>query len=428
MTHIIIASTPAYGHFSPMQSIAAHAVDSGYGVTFLTGDQFRPAVEETGANFVSLTGKANWDTNRSKEFFPERCDLPGGFPQLEYDMKHIFIDTIPDQYSSIARILDETNEESIIIQDAWFFGTWPIQLGAPGPRPKAIISVGISILPMTSIDTAPFGAGLSPDSSPAGRVRNRELNENSKNELFASVQSRLVEQLANIGAKGPTPFFFDGIVTVPDRYLHLGVQGFEYPRSDAPANIRYIGTLPVNSGEVRPLPDWWQEVSAAHAVVVVSQGTAANKDFGELIEPTMEALAGLDILVIALTGRPAELTNVPSNVRTAVFIPFDLLLPYTDVLVSNAGYGGVQLALNHGVPMVLAGTTEDKPEVSAHAAWTGAAINLGTNRPQPEQLLKAIETAMTDARYRANARRLQNEYTSHDALAEITAVIKELLH
>jgi UDP:flavonoid glycosyltransferase YjiC (YdhE family) len=35
---------------------------------------------------------------------------------------------------------------------------------------------------------------------------------------------------------------------------------------------------------------------------------------------------------------------------------------------------------------------------------------------------------MTDARYRANARRLQNEYTSHDALAEITAVIKELLH
>jgi len=54
-------------------------------------------------------------------------------------MKHIFIDTIPDQYSSIATMLKETNEESIVIQDAWFLGTWPIQLGAPGPRPKAII-------------------------------------------------------------------------------------------------------------------------------------------------------------------------------------------------------------------------------------------------------------------------------------------------
>jgi len=411
-----------------MQSIAAHAVHSGYGVTFLTGEQFRPAVEETGANFVSLTGKANWDTNRSQEFFPERRDLPAGFPRLEYDMKHIFIDTIPDQYSSIATILKEANEESIVIQDAWFFGTWPIQLGAPGPRPKAIISVGISILPMTSIDTAPFGAGLWPDSSPAGRVRNRELNENSKNGLFAPVQSRLVKQLANIGAKELTPFFFDGIVTVPDRYLHLGIEGFEYPRSDAPANVRYVGTLPVGGGEGRPLPDWWGEVSAAEAVVVVSQGTAANKDFGELIEPTMDALAGLDTLVIALTGRPAELVNVPGNVRTAEFIPFDLLLPYTDVLVSNAGYGGVQLALNHGVPMVLAGATEDKPEVSAHAAWTGAAINLATNRPETTELRKAIETVMADSRYRANAQRLQTEYSSHHALAEITAVIEELLH
>ena len=59
---------------------------------------------------------------------------------------------------------------------------------------------------MTSIDTAPFGAGLWPDSSPAGRVRNRELNENSMNGLFAPVQSLLVKQLANIGAKELTPF------------------------------------------------------------------------------------------------------------------------------------------------------------------------------------------------------------------------------
>jgi len=78
MTQIIIASTPAYGHFSPMRSIAAHAVHSGYGVTFLTGEQFRPAVDKQGRASFSLTGKANWDANRSQEFFPERRDLPAG--------------------------------------------------------------------------------------------------------------------------------------------------------------------------------------------------------------------------------------------------------------------------------------------------------------------------------------------------------------
>ncbi|MCW2871637.1 MAG: glycosyl transferase, UDP-glucuronosyltransferase [Streptomyces oryziradicis] len=32
----------------------------------------------------------------------------------------------------------------------------------------------------------------------------------------------------------------------------------------------------------------------------------------------------------------------PANARTAELVPFDLLLPHTDVLVSNTGYGGVQ--------------------------------------------------------------------------------------
>jgi MGT family glycosyltransferase len=428
MTRILIAATPAYGHVAPMLTLAAHVVASGHDVTFLTGEVFRSAVEETGAAFVSLTGKANYDTSRPQDFFPERSALPAGFPQLEYDMRNIFADTIPAQHASISRILDETDEETIVVQDSWFFGTWPFQLGAPGSRPKAVVSIGITVLTMTSIDTAPFGPGLPPDSSPAGRERNRELNEQTKNVLFAPLQAHLVKLLESIGGQEPVPFFFDGMVTVPDHYLHLGVQGFEYPRSDVPASLRYVGTLPANGDESRPLPDWWGELSTADKVVVVSQGTVANKDFGELIEPAMEAFSGLDALVIVLTGSPAELGQVPANVRTAEFIPFDVLLAHTDVLVSNAGYGGVQSALNHGVPMVLAGATEDKPEVSAHAAWTGAAINLATNRPEPADLRKAVETILNDSRYRANAQRLQTEYASHDAFAEITAVIEELLH
>jgi UDP:flavonoid glycosyltransferase YjiC (YdhE family) len=427
MTRILIASTPVYGHFVPVRSIALHLVKIGHAVTFLTGEQFRSAVEETGATFVPLTGKANYDLNYPEKFFPERATLPAGFPQLEYDMLHVFADPIPDQYASIARLLEEMGEETVIVQDSWFFGTWPFQLGAPGPRPKAVVSIGITVLPLTSIDTAPFGPGLPPDSSPAGRARNRELNDKTKNELFAPLQSHLVHLLESVGAKEPAPFYFDGMVTVPDLYLHLGIEGFEYPRSDAPASIHYVGTLPVNSGEARPLPNWWGEVSTAETVVVVSQGTIANHDFSELIEPTMEALAGLDALVIALTGRPAELANVPDNVRTAEFVPFDLLLPHTDVLVSNAGYGGVQLALSHGVPMVLAGATEDKPEVSAHAAWAGAAVNLATNRPEPAELRKAVETVLAESHYRDNAQRLQAEYAAHDAAAEITAVIEKLL-
>jgi UDP:flavonoid glycosyltransferase YjiC (YdhE family) len=106
----------------------------------------------------------------------------------------------------------------------------------------------------------------------------------------------------------------------------------------------------------------------------VTQGTLANRDFSELIEPALEALADLDVLVVAALGRDAQLASVPANARVAEFIPFARLLPHTSVLVSNGGYGTVQQALRHSVPMVLAGVTEDKIEVTARTAWTGAAV------------------------------------------------------
>jgi UDP:flavonoid glycosyltransferase YjiC (YdhE family) len=33
-------------------------------------------------------------------------------------------------------------------------------------------------------------------------------------------------------------------------------------------------------------------------------------------------------------------------------------------MVTNGGYGGVQMALAHAVPLVVAGAKEDKPEVA----------------------------------------------------------------
>ncbi len=62
---------------------------------------------------------------------------------------------------------------------------------------------------------------------------------------------------------------------------------------------------------------------------------------------------------------------MPSNTYVAEHIPHDLLLPKVDVMVTNGGYGAVQRALSTGVPLVVAGNTEDKPEVAAR--WHGRA-------------------------------------------------------
>ena len=58
-------------------------------------------------------------------------------------------------------------------------------------------------------------------------------------------------------------------------------------------------------------------------------------------------------------------------------------------MVTNGGYGGVQQALAHGVPLVVAGDSEDKPEVAARVRWSGVGIDLRRGDPSPAQLATA---------------------------------------
>lgn len=284
------------------------------------------------------------------------------------------------------------------------------------------------MLTALSTDAGPYGLGLPPDASVAGRVRNAQVNAEYR-ESMAPTQSLLEQVLTGLDVAGPVPFFFDGLADVPDRTLQLSPAGFEYPRADAPAGVRFIGPLPADpSAADERLPSWWADVERAERVVAVSQGTIANQDTGALFEPALRALADLDALVVLTTGHDGpELKKVPANARVAGYVPFDLLLPHTDVLVSNAGYGGVLKALSHGVPMVVAGDTEDKPEVSARVAWSGAGINLASGHPDDDALGQAVRTVLADPSYTRAAARLQAEITDHRPFDEVAAQVDELL-
>ena len=142
-------------------------------------------------------------------------------------------------------------------------------------------------------------------------------------------------------------------------------------------------------------------------MVHITQGTLDNADLHRLLIPAGEALGGEDLLVVATTGGPdpAPLRpDLPANVRLERFIPHDLLLPHVDVMVTNGGYGGVQQALAHGVPLVVAGDSEEKPEVAARVRWSGAGIDLRTGRPSPDQVAGAVRHVLTEPTFGVRAR------------------------
>ena len=96
-------------------------------------------------------------------------------------------------------------------------------------------------------------------------------------------------------------------------------------------------------------------------------------------------------------------------------------------MVTNGGYGAVQRALSTGVPLVVAGKTEDKPEVAARVAWSGAGVNLKTGTPEPRAIRAAVRKILGDGRFLRAARDLEVAFARRDGVAEIAALVDEVI-
>ncbi len=222
----------------------------------------------------------------------------------------------------------------------------------------------------------------------------------------------------------------DAVVTLPDLHLQAGVPEFEYPRRRLPRSLQFIGALPQPHLDV-PLPEWAGEIDGTRRVVLVTQGTLANHDLGQLVVPTLAALADRpDLLVVVTTGgRPLKAVpgELPDNARVSRFLPMEWMMPHVDLVVTNGGYGTVSHALSLGVPLIVAGLTEDKAEVATRVAWSGAGIDLKTNTPTVPVLHEAVATVLNGTQHRAKAQALARVYARYDAEAKVSRLLASVV-
>jgi MGT family glycosyltransferase len=402
-----------------MLAVGLHLASLGHTVTFHTGDVFRSQVETAGLRFAEMTGKANIDyrdpgDSAEREKLTER-------DRIVHHIKYWFIDPLPDQHRRLQKILEETPVD-LIMTSSMYLGCFPMLLG-PRERRPPVIGCGVTPLILRSID-----CGLtSHDATTEGRKRNQE--EHLLLEVaFQPIADQLNLALAECAALPISGFWSDSIYTMPDLFLQFTGDAFEFPRSDMPSKIKFVGPVLPNKSTAFKEPEWWSELDGSKSVVLVTQGTLANFDLQELVQPTLTALADDNALVIAATGR-ADTGDLiaPANAKVEAFIPFVRLLPKVDVLITNGGYGAVQQALSFGVPLVAAGDTEEKAFTAARVSWTGAGINLETRRPTPKQIRTAVQTVLACSQYREQAQRLQQNFSRYDALAEIARSVNSLI-
>jgi UDP:flavonoid glycosyltransferase YjiC (YdhE family) len=413
VSRFLITTMPATGHVMPMLPLARELSVRGHELHWYTGAAYRERVLSVGASHHPIRSAEDFGGMAIPEAFPELVGLTG-VRMVREAFQRVFIDNAAGMLRDCQAVLAQHPADAIVSEPTFNAARWLHELGGP---PWA--DVGISMLGVYSRYTAPFGPGLLPMRGPLGQLRNRLLNAVHRRVVFGSVTEHYERARAQAGLPRLGVGYIDAL-TSPYLYMQSTVPGFEYPRRDLPPQVHFIGPLLPESAADAQLPGWWPELAERRPVVLVTQGTLAA-DPRQLLVPTIRGLAEEDVLVIATTGASPDAAlralggSAPPNTRVERFLPYDKLLLHVDVLVTNGGYGTVQQALAHGVPMVVAAATEEKPENAARIAWSGAGLRIKALSPAPERIRGGVRRVLEQPRYRERAQAIRQEMDRYDA-------------
>jgi N-glycosyltransferase StaG len=422
MAQVLIATTPADGHVNPMVSVAHELVGRGHDVRWYAGQAFQEQIDKIGARYEPMRAAYDFSGMRREEAFPHHT-RSNGLSSISTGFKDIFLDPAIDQMTDILELLDKFPADVMVTDELCFGASF-----ASERMDIPLAWIVTSIYTFSSRDTAPVGWGLPPSSSSLGRARNAFLRFLTNSVIMRDLRRYADVTRARAGLPRLDKGVFENIAHPPDLYLLSTVASFEYPRSDMLSQTHFLGPFVGPPPEQFNPPAWWDELDGTRPVVHVTQGTVAN-DIDRLLVPTIRALADEDLLVVVTAGVPVEklrLGPLPRNVRLERFVSYHYLLPRVDVMVTNGGYGGVNMALACGVPLVVAAASEEKPEIGARVAWAGVGIHLKRRAPSEAAIRKAVTSVLRDPRYRERAQALQDECRRYDAPRFAADLIEQL--
>ena len=430
---VLACASPFAGHTVPVLRASEALAQRGYDVTMIAGAEYVDTISKFPARPVVCDPVL-------EETMETRTKIPAGIERFTYDMN--FVGILPTKsrmgtlYSTLETMHEEDPESDIvIITETFFLGTHPMYLGAELPKgfTKRPRTINLHAMPyfIKSIDTGPVGMALLPDSTKEGRERMAQLRLKALKEEWSRVIDTDEENMRSLGAVNyRRDVLWELWMTSHDITLQMCHPGLEFDRPDWHPKVHFIGALPrkpIKKDQV--YPPFWNEVIGDKKIIVVTQGTVAT-DYSKLIIPTLQALAGRDdLVVIGLLGvKGASLpkdVDIPSNAYILDYFPYDTLLPHASVFIFNAGYGGFIHGVINGVPMVLAGDTEEKPEVAVRAEYSGLGVNLRTGTPTKEQVSEAVNKVLEDPSYKEKVTYIMRENEKLDATDAIErAVLK----
>lgn len=179
------------------------------------------------------------------------------------------------------------------------------------------------------------------------------------------------------------------------------------------------------------LPGWLYP--ARRPRVAVSLGLSVRRylpsaDWG-FLEMLLRALADLDVEVVATLNRRQLLSagRLGPNIRTASFLPLDLLMLTSALLIHHGGIGTTATAGHSGVPQLLVGGNSEISKVTAgYISGFGAGETLDLGVRSAAALRDQVTRVMADPSYAAGAARLRSDVMVAPSPADVVPTLEKL--
>lgn len=404
---ILFSSLAAHGHLYPLVPLARSLAEAGHEVLFATGAEFHPLLAGVGL-----------------------IPLPAGIP-----LRQAFV-SLGESMASAADADHGSREDS-------------------GPGPSAAPNAG--------------PADLSPEQTMAmGRqVFGNVLPRAFVPDLLAIINDRqpdlVVAGLANQGAllaararQIPVVSHGFGLVNVsfggrgPDGSSLAADLGLDLPTDLPPAPIidicppslrRADDIMEASPGPLIPLRpvalrppgpgtdlSWRDRAVPLRPLVYLTLGTA----FGStgVLREAITGLGRLAIDVLVASGPtvdPAELTDLPRNVRVEQWVQQADVLAEASVVVHHGGSGTTLGATAAGAPQLFLPQGADQFHNAEAVVGAGAALQLRRQDLSPDSVVEAVGSLLTESGYRMAAERLAAEVAAMPSPDEVAALAPGLV-
>ncbi len=424
--NILFATMPMDGHFSPLTSLAKHLSELGHDVRWYVGGHYGEKVTRLGLHHYPFVKAQTVNQENLDRLFPNRSKIRGAVARLRFDINQVFLLRGPEFVEDLTAIYAEWPFD-LMVHDVTFMGGSLIRELLP------VKTVAVGVVPLAESDRnlPPSGLGKIPATGWFERQAQHMLRYLVQDIMFKPCNDLHNQIRRQHGLPAVNGFLFDYAVRSADLYLQSGVPSFEFPRHRISPNVRFVGAmLPYSRGRKQHF-EHTDKALEARRVVLVTQGTV-EKDVEKILVPTLKAFADdPNTMVVATTGgsQTQELRARFPQEHFIIedFIDFHSVMPYAHVYVTNGGYGGVMLGLQHNLPIVAAGVHEGKNEIAARIGYCKVGVNLKTETPKPGQIRNAVERVLTDASYRQNIRRMSREFDAYHANQLAAQYIHELV-